>query len=766
MPGCGSQGRGIESGDVVALSLEKGWRQIVAVLGVGLAGGVYAALSPTDPRQSSTLRKLDISHRLTEENWPTLDRTYPLPEAPPGHEPQSLLYLMFTSGSSGEPKAVAVTHHNVVNRVQDVIERFEFSASDRALALTPLYHDLSVIDLFCVLGAGGAVVMPETNKACDPSHWAELCQNHEVSVWNSVPAFMELFLDGNFQASSLKWCLLSGDWIPTSLPKRLRDLHPGTQLVSLGGPTETTVWDICYPVQDTEILGASIPYGRPMVNASYRILDTHGQLCPIGVQGEMHLGGDGVAQGYYKNSTLTSERFFLLESGERIYKSGDAGRWMADGTIEILGRMDRQLKIRGVRIEALEVETALLSHPQIDRASVRGVGRSSESRLEATVWTSEPIAEAKLRAWAAERLPVSHQPSDYLFPSQLILGPTGKPVKSVTQSSSQVAQIIAELLGHESVDPEVNILQLGASSIDMVRLANRLDETFGERPPMDALYEGATASAISRLVGAEQDGNVANSAWSQKYTVLNDPEERAAFKAQNHQLRKLETPGVALPPGKQVSNLRSRSCRSYKLQALSLESLAQWLSCLSLDEGSRAYPSAGGLYPVQTYLAVKKGRVSGLAGGTYYYDPQIHRFQALQEGAVLDPKIYSRLINRPVYNEAALALYFVFDERAIGPMYGSHSRDFALLEAGYMAQLLMMQAPIHGLGMCPIGDLKFTKIRKLFKLEDEHHLVHSLVAGIPDETGKAEQSEEARLLDQISGLSAAEVEAMLRDLNA
>ncbi len=667
---------------------------------------------------------------------------------------------MFTSGTTGHPKAAGITHLSVVNRMTEMSQRLSLEASDRAIALTPLYHDLAVFDIFAVLGSGGAVVLPEANWACDPRQWEELGREYEVTLWNSVPAFMEMFLDDQRSFPTLRWCLLSGDWIPTSLPGRLFDIHPEVRLMGLGGPTETTVWDVGEEIRQREFSGASIPYGRPLANARYYVLNTLMEPCPIGVPGEMVLAGAGLAQGYWNDPDLSAERF-LNWRGERVYKSGDLGRWLPNGQLEILGRLDRQLKVRGVRIEAVEVEHVLLACPGVDRAQVAAVGDPGSRKLEASLWLNAPLQEQELRAWCGERLPPSHQPDLYRFPEQLELGPTGKPVRS-SGSAGRVGELVCEVLGLESIDADQNLLEIGATSIDMVRLANLLEQEFEARPPMDVLYEGATPRAIASAVGqtTESADRVLDLL---PVPVLQDPAEREAFKNRRLGLRRVAGTSTELGSAEHRWSER-RTWRTFALAPLELKKLAGWLGCLSCQpDGRRAYPSAGGLYPVQVYLAVKAGRVQGLPGGSYYYDPEQHRLCSLVEGAEVDPKVYSRLINRPVYNEAALAVYLVTDLRAIAPMYGNHSLEFSLLEAGYMSQLLMLEAGRFELGMCPIGDLKFDQIRNLFRLAPEHRLVHSLVAGKPEQTD-AQEDEETRLMEQIAGLSEEEVERMLREL--
>jgi amino acid adenylation domain-containing protein len=382
---------------VVAIIMEKGWEQIVAALGVHAAGAAYLPIDAEQP-QARIDYLLKNSGAFAVITQPHLRERVALPahvpavvlDAPwlqqarswsaPARDlcaPEHLSHVIYTSGSTGKPKGVMVEHRNVVNRVLDINERYGVGASDKVLALTALHHDLSVYDIFGVLAAGGQVIVPEASQRRDPAHWLDLLTTHEITLWNSVPAFLEMLLDYQEEGGarvarlpgSLRFAILAGDWIPLSLPSRVRAQRPQLQFVASGGPTETTIWDIYYHVTDVDPAWRSIPYGKPLANARYHVLNALLQPCPTWVPGELYIGGAGVTRGYLGDAQKTAAQFMTHPlTGERLYRSGDLGRYLPDGNIEFLGREDFQVKIRGQRIELAEIEAAARQHADVRQA--------------------------------------------------------------------------------------------------------------------------------------------------------------------------------------------------------------------------------------------------------------------------------------------------------------------------------------------------------------------------------------------------------------
>ncbi len=390
---------GARPNQLIGIVMEKGWEQVVAALGVLASGAAYLPIDPALPpeRVRFLLENGGVSVVLTQ---PWIDRSFDWPaeirrvvigdrawedaddsSPAPVQSPDDLAYVIFTSGSTGAPKGVMIDHRGALNTCLDVNRRFGVQPRDRVLALSSLSFDLSVYDLFGVLGAGGTVVIPSAGGGRDPAHWARLLEEHQVTLWNTVPELMEMlveYVEGMRRRlpASLRLVMMSGDWIPVTLPDRIRErAEAPLAVVSLGGATEASIWSILYPVGRVEPGWKSIPYGRPMVNQTLEVLDARLELRPVWVPGELYIGGVGLAKGYWRDDEKTRARFIVHpRTGERLYRTGDWGRYLPDGNVEFLGRDDSQVKIRGHRVELGEIEATLERHPGLRTGVVQAVG--------------------------------------------------------------------------------------------------------------------------------------------------------------------------------------------------------------------------------------------------------------------------------------------------------------------------------------------------------------------------------------------------------
>ncbi|RZS45024.1 pyochelin synthetase [Herbihabitans rhizosphaerae] len=376
--------REVAAGELVAVALPKSPEQIAAVLGVLLAGGAYLPIDPDAPpvRRDTILADAAVRTVITTGGtWP--ETVVPLdigalpasaPVEPMAVAPDGPAYAIYTSGSTGTPKGVLISHRAALNTVRDINSRYGVNRSDRVLGLAELGFDLSVYDIFGLLAVGGCVVLPDPERTADPSHWADLIAENGVSIWNSVPTQLQMLQD--FLATSpgvelftLRLGLLSGDWIPVALPTAIRAQVPLMQMVGLGGATEASIWSIHHDIGEIPEAWHSIPYGAPLTNQTWHVLDDALRTRPDWVAGELYIGGAGLAIGYLGDEERTAQRFPTHPStGERLYRTGDYGRRLPNGEIEFLGRIDDQVKIRGHRIELAEVESALAAHPAVASA--------------------------------------------------------------------------------------------------------------------------------------------------------------------------------------------------------------------------------------------------------------------------------------------------------------------------------------------------------------------------------------------------------------
>ncbi|WP_108868941.1 non-ribosomal peptide synthetase [Aquimarina aquimarini] len=392
---------GCKPQDKVAISMHKGANQVIAVLATLSSAGVYVPIDVFQPEERihTMLKHADIRFVITDTNntthWPDHIQVIVVDQVTPKTEitlktdadPNLPAYVIYTSGSTGQPKGVVINHIAAVNTIIDINKRFSVNDKDRVLALAQLGFDLSVFDIFGLLSVGGAIIYPDQERQTDPSHWVELLQKHEITIWNTVPALMQMLntylaTETTIKIPAFRLALLSGDWIPLTLPDILAKQLPQVQLISLGGATEASIWSIHHVYKGLESDWSSIPYGRPLANQGFRVLDSEYRDCPVWAIGELYITGDGLADGYLNEVELTEKSFFKHPlDGQRLYRTGDLGRYTPGGEIEFLGREDNQVKIRGHRIELGEIESALLKHSLVNAVGVVVDGSVEEKAL-------------------------------------------------------------------------------------------------------------------------------------------------------------------------------------------------------------------------------------------------------------------------------------------------------------------------------------------------------------------------------------------------
>lgn len=628
-------------GEPVAVFLPKSVGQSIAVFGILRAGAIVMPLDPDLPvariaqvLEMSGARIIVVERQTLASALPTTVMRIDIDDIAPVDaesswvnviQPDDPAYLIYTSGSTGAPKGVLLAHRGLVNAVDEGIRLLEATPEDVAIGLTGLHHDLSIFDLFGPLSLGGTLVLPDPNRVREPSHWLDLIQHHAISLWVGVPAWLEMFLtyverSAQSVLKALRASIAGGDWVPPSLYGRLVAQCPGAKLISIGGPTEISIWNIFHRVTEPESDWPSVPYGRPMRNSKYFIFDERLEDRPDWVAGEMWSSGVGLALRYWRDEGRTMDAFRNHpDTGERLYRTGDIGRYRPDGTIEFLGRRDLQVKIRGVRIELGECEAVVSSFPFVRQAVVvvQGAARGSERSLAAyVVPTDEALAATK-------------EASAFKFERR------GR--RTWPQSPREIA---LPAFGQTTLEPLVQ------------RTSQR---TF--------LPDAVPLEALAQLLGV---------------------------------LQNQQAPGQPLP--------------------------------------KHRYPSGGSLFPVQVYVHAR--RIEGLAPGSWYYDPDTHRLVELSPGAEisLDWHVpHNRLIAR----ESAFSVFFVAKLEAVEPFYRSYARDFCLLEAGYMGQLLANRAAELDLGLCPIGGIDAEPLTTLLHLDKQSPVIHSFEGGRPDRSRTA-----------------------------
>ncbi|MBV9773485.1 MAG: amino acid adenylation domain-containing protein, partial [Gemmatimonadetes bacterium] len=546
------RGRGVGPESRVGVCLERGPEMLVAVLGVLRAGGAYVPLDPAYPPERLAHMVADVRaavlvtrERLLgalpasgaetvclDRDWPEVERESADP-VPSVVGPDSLAYVIYTSGSTGRPKGVMVEHGNLRNIVLASGEDAGVGPGDEVLNLTSFSFDVWILETLLPLAFGAATRVVSHEQVLDVGRMADVLPR--ATVIQAVPALMGRIAEwartsGGGTLPRLRRAFVGGDRVAPELVDEMRAAFPGAELRVAYGPTETTV-DCASHLLLPGDRGEGYPLGRPLGNVRLYVCDAMGEPVPVGVPGELCVGGAGVARGYFGRPELTAERFvpdpFGGEPGARLYRTGDRVRRRQDGVPEFLGRVDRQVKVRGFRVEPGEIEAALREHPGIRDVVVaaRAEGHG-EPRLVAYLVPAAGGApdEGELRARLRGRLPEHMVPSAFVTLDALPLAPTGKvdhralpapdaagPAREyaapITATERAVAEIWEEVLGVERVGVNDNFFDLGGHSLLMVRIHSRLRERFGDRVPLIELFEHRTLGALAARLDRREEAD-------------------------------------------------------------------------------------------------------------------------------------------------------------------------------------------------------------------------------------------------------------------
>ncbi|MGY4306193.1 amino acid adenylation domain-containing protein [Bradyrhizobium sp. USDA 4369] len=521
------RGLGVRPDDRVAICIERSPEMIVGLLAILKAGGAYVPLDPAYPPERLAFMVQDsapvallvgggaqaalavAASGLAENGVPVLDIGADASQwaEAPAHDPERsevglaadhLAYVIYTSGSTGQPKGAMNGHRAVVNRLLWMQDAYALDGDDAVLQKTPFSFDVSVWEFFWPLLAGARLVMARPGGHKDPAYLVDVIRRERITTLHFVPSMLQIFLEHEEAGSctSVKRVMCSGEALPPVLAARLLERFEGTELHNLYGPTEAAV-DVTAWRCEREASDASVPIGRPISNTQIYILDEHGEPVPVGVAGEIHIGGVQVGRGYLNRPELTAERFvedrFSGEAGARLYRTGDLGRWLEDGTIAYLGRNDFQVKIRGFRIELGEIEARLSEHAGVrDAAVIAREDAPGDKRLVAYYVADAAIGAEQLRSHLAARLPDYMVPSAYVHLELMPLTPNGKldrkalpapegaafavqayaPPQDETEAA--IARIWSELLGVERIGRHDNFFALGGHSLLAVTLVERM----------------------------------------------------------------------------------------------------------------------------------------------------------------------------------------------------------------------------------------------------------------------------------------------------
>lgn len=527
--------RGICPGDRIAVVMRKGVRQIESVLAITIFGGVYVPIEIEQPiiniinyierthavftiadEDKITLIKKEADFSIASFNdlYSDLD----VFEISYNESPNGEISIIFTSGSTGESKGIPVTERGLLNALLFTINEFEISSDDRAIALTSICHDMSMFDIFGMIIVGGAIVIPNENEQKDPERWIELIDKYNVSIWNSVPHFMEMlesYVDKPLAFNSMRLIIQGGDFLKLSLVKWIKEIFPLANIINVGGPTETTLWSIYHKISDEDVLHGLIPYGHAIWNMKHFIVNDNLEICPMGVTGQIISTGIGVSQGYI-DSVAETEKHFIQWNGKAAFLTGDMGRYLKSGEINIIGRQDTQIKIHGKRIEVEAIEYYLEQIKEIVTAVVKA--DNNNEFLVAYYISKNEIDTAIIRKKLAEKLPLYMIPQYFVKVEHFPVTLSGKidrkalqvELKDIVTGSEvhvlgnhvedELKRTCCEMLGIQMENDDDNFFMMGGNSISAIKLLVLLRKKYGIKLKLSDIIAEPTIKAWSTLI--------------------------------------------------------------------------------------------------------------------------------------------------------------------------------------------------------------------------------------------------------------------------
>lgn len=548
--------KGVKREAAVMVIMERRVELIIALLGILKSGGKYIPIEPyvPDNRVKEIGISLEAGYIITDgdnasrvadiaKDIPSMEciLDFPLPSGDyPVTNPEKwntsldLAYVIFTSGSTGNPKGVAVQHRPVINLIEWVNNTYDVNEKDKILFVSSISFDLSVYDIFGMLATGGSIRIANRQELEEPDALADILSNEGITFWDSAPAMLQQvipFLSKRKEVitarGQLRLSFLSGDWIPLNMPVQMKGLFEKLRFIALGGATEATVWSNYFEVAEIDENWNSIPYGKPIQNAIYLVLDKAGRLCPIGVPGDLYIGGQCLAIGYINDKELSSRKFIPspFEKDGMLYNTGDMARWYPDGNIEFLGRKDSQVKIRGFRIELGEIESRLLKLEGIDQALVQVIEKSKYDKSICAYYVSEqPLPEETLRELLSRDLPAYMLPKYFvhlhaipvtsngkvnrkLLPAPALPVTEGRVKGPATSTERKLIRIWADLLHLDAhtVGTQDDFFEAGGHSILAVHLMNGIQQEFSVTMKLRKVFDNPTIEKLGRLIDTMND---------------------------------------------------------------------------------------------------------------------------------------------------------------------------------------------------------------------------------------------------------------------
>jgi tyrocidine synthetase-3 len=527
----------VKPDDLLGIRLGRGIEMIVAILGVLKSGAAYVPVDPEYPEERISFMledskcKVVIDETILEQCSMEGDANLPLV-----NNPQDLAYVIYTSGTTGKPKGAQITHNNVVRLLKTEKPLFDFSAADVWTMFHSYCFDFSVWEMYGALLFGGTLVMVPSATAKDPAAFLDMLLNEGVTVLNQTPsAFYNLIreeLERENAGLKLRFVIFGGEALSPGKLAEWKHRYPATDLVNMYGITETTVHVTYKLITDTEIAANSSSIGRPIPTLSCYVMDQQQQLLPVGISGELYVGGEGVCRGYLNREELTNQRFITnpYNSAERLYRSGDSARLLENGELEYAGRIDDQVKIRGYRIELGEIAYALGQHPDInDTIVIARPDKNNELRLVAYLVSTAAVDASELRSLLAAQLPAYMIPDYFVQLKKMPLTGNGKIYKKGLPDPEGIAldnnvglvaprnpieeklvRIWENVLGRTGISVQHNFFECGGHSIKITRLASLIHKEFGIKIALKDLFAMARLEEQAAFIEQSETATFVN----------------------------------------------------------------------------------------------------------------------------------------------------------------------------------------------------------------------------------------------------------------
>ncbi|MED4400360.1 non-ribosomal peptide synthetase, partial [Metabacillus fastidiosus] len=548
--------KGVKKGDYIGVIGERCIDTIVNLFAVLKSGAAYIPLDPDYPEERKEYIKeksncnFFITPTIYEDEYIA---KYSIKELEIDVSDADMAYVIFTSGSTGKPKGVQITHGAAANTILDINEKFGVTEDDRVLGISSLCFDLSVYDVFGSLSSGATLVITDDQR--DVNQLKKVVEEERITIWNSVPAILELTVDvynSGEQNKDLRLVMLSGDWIPLDLPGKIKGIFDNAEVISLGGATEGSIWSIYYPIKEVMEDWKSIPYGKPLANQKIYVLNQNRQLCPTGVEGELYIGGLGVASGYINDREKTNASFIFHEELGYIYKTGDHGMLKEDGYIEFLGRKDSQVKIRGYRVELGEIENCLINHDDVKKTVVIDfTNEKGIKNLYAFVVSDEDINPRGLKLFLQSILPDYMVPVNFFRIDKIPLTVNGKVNKNIleeflthqvinevaatewaeaeNETQEKLLDIWKNVFGLENIGVDVNYYEIGGDSLKAISIINEIKKRMNIEVPIGEIFKNDSVKALDNYLMSKQynsRGNSINKAAKQECYATSPAQKR------------------------------------------------------------------------------------------------------------------------------------------------------------------------------------------------------------------------------------------------